>query len=237
MFERTRGRLGRRGPRLGAAALVVTTVAGGLWWGLAGGDWDGAVAAQGARAGGSEASPTASPSAAPSAAPSIAPSAAPTAAPTPASRAGSASNVPDQTPVAPRKEVVLPAVGLAEPASFGNKVSARLTTSVRVEGKGQGVGERSGPSLLVTVEITNSSAAQIDLDYIVVNLYGSHGAPGQLLLGDGRSAPMSGKLASKTSRTGTYVLRLPDPTPDTVTVTVNYGAQAPTAVFTGKVRT
>jgi len=220
------------------AAFAVAALGGGLWWTMAGASGANQTAATPR----SSVSATSTPSAGPTSA--ARPTVKPSPAPSPASSAATApvpdakANVPDQKPVPPRTEVVLPPVGLAERADFGNKVSARLTRSVRIEGKGQGIGERSGPSLLVTVEITNSSAATIDLDYIVVNLYGGpDDAPGQLLLGDPHSAPMSGKLAPKASRSGTYVLRLPDPTPDEVTVTVNYGAETPTAVFTGKVST
>ena len=89
--------------------------------------------------------------------------------------------------------------------------------------------------MLLTVEFTNSSPAAVDLDYLVVNLYGPDDAPGQLLLGDSRSAPMSGMLEPGQSRTGTYVLRLPDAAGAAVTVEVSYGAETPTAIFTGDV--
>lgn len=131
--------------------------------------------------------------------------------------------------------VELPAVGLDQGADLGNQVTARLTGAVRVAGVGKGVGELSGPAVLVTVEFANASSGGVDLDYVVVNLYGPDGAPGSALLGDGRSKPFSGLLAPGESRSGVYVLRLPDPVAAPVTVTVSYGAETPTAVFTGDV--
>lgn len=132
-------------------------------------------------------------------------------------------------------EVQLPPVGLDDVAEFGNEVSARIVSAQRVEGVGQGPGERSGPALRVAFEITNGSSEAISLDYVVVNLYGADGAPGSLLASDPSSEPVSGALEPGASASGTVVLRLPDPTASTATVTISYGAEAPTVVFSGEV--
>ena len=100
---------------------------------------------------------------------------------------------------------------------------------------GKGSGQISGPSVLVTLELTNGSSAPVDLDYIVVNLFGSDGAPGQTLWGDDRTKPLSGTLAPGQTRSGDFVLRLPASHGPTVTITVSYGADTPTAVFSGDV--
>ena len=74
-----------------------------------------------------------------------------------------------------------------------------------------------------------------DLSVVVVNLADAAGNPGQMLLGDPRSAPFTGGLEPGASRTATYVLRLPADDTTDVTVTLSYGAEAPTAVFSGPV--
>jgi len=236
--SRLRERLGRRGSMLVVVLLAVCALGGGLWWAHALSDTsaaDGAGATPGSSASPSSAaspSPTtpADPSQAPSAA-SVGPSA-----PDPsASTIGSPVLTPDQITVAPRDVVELPPVSLAATASFGNAVSARVARSVRVDGVGKGIGEISGPAILVTVEFTNASSAPVDLDYVVVNLFGSDGAPGQTLWGDERTKPFSGTLAPGGTRSADFVLRLPASHGPTVTVTVSYGADTPTAVFTGDV--
>lgn len=234
-------RRSRRRPLLvGAGVLAVGAVAGAVWFGSVGASGDETAGAAGPTpTAAADPSPTTPPAEEPVDSGASATPAPPSGgAVTPADPASAAdSTTPDQQPVAPREVVVLPPVGLADSADFGNEVTARLVTTSRVDGTGQGIGERSGPAMLLSIEITNGSAADIDLDYLVVNLYGPENAPGQLLLGDTRSAPMSGVLAAGQSRTGTYVLRLPDPDALSVNVEVSYGADTPTAVFAGDVAT
>ena len=134
-------------------------------------------------------------------------------------------------------EIQLPPVALDATADFGNAVTASLTQVDRVDGQGQGLGERDGPALAVSVEMTNDSAETVDLDYVVVNLYAPDGAPGSTLSGDPRSQPFSGLLAPGESRTAVYVIRIPATAAGSATVTVSYGAAVPTVVFTGEVPT
>lgn len=131
--------------------------------------------------------------------------------------------------------VELDPVELDETAEFGTSVSARVVSTERVDGQGQGVGERSGPALAIGVELTNASGSPVSLDYVVVNLYDAAGAPGPTLSGDPRSKPFSGTLANGATAGGVYVIRLPDPDATSVRVTVSYGAEAPTVVFEGDV--
>lgn len=189
------------------------------------------------------ASPTPGPSASPS--PAATPSATPTPSPEPSAAALPTGDPPapaEDIPLPPGLEVVepgvvpeLPPVSLDEPADFGTEVTARLVEVRRVEGQGRGLGEESGPALAVTVEMRNGTDAPVDLDYVVVNLADQRGDPGQTLFGDPRSEPFGGPLPPGETRTGTYVLRLPSPDSLEVSVTVSYGAQAPTAVFAGPV--
>ncbi len=193
------------------------------------------------------AAPTPSTSASPTPTESPAPGPSPTATPTapapeppaPSDPAAPADEGSGQAPVdvvVPPAEVpVLPPVPLSEEADFGTQVAARLTAVARVDGEGQGLGEDSGPALAVTVEMTNGTAAAVDLSVVVVNLTDAAGNPGQMLLGDPRSAPFTGPLAAGASATATYVLRLPADDTTDVSVTLSYGAEAPTAVFSGPV--
>jgi hypothetical protein len=164
----------------------------------------------------------------------------PTAEPTtgPAPGADAPGPAPDDAP-APTAVPELPPVPLTDGSSgtaeFGTEVAARLAGVARVDGQGQGLGEDSGPALAVTVQMDNGTAEPLDLSFVAVTLLDDAGNPGQVLLGDPRSAPFTGPLAPGGTAEATYVLRLPDPGTTGVTVTVSYGAEAPTAVFTGPV--
>jgi hypothetical protein len=155
----------------------------------------------------------------------------------------STTAAPPQEVVAGREEaaarvpdfVELPPVPITAVAEFGTEVSARVVSTKRVDGQAAGPGERSGPALELTIELTNDTRSAVSLDYVVVNLYAPDGAPGSTLAGDPRSAPFSGSLAPGQSRSGVYVIRLPDPEAKTARVSVSYGAEAPTVVFEGEV--
>lgn len=130
----------------------------------------------------------------------------------------------------------LPPVGLGQEADFGNRVSARLLSVTKISAKASRPGQRSGPALAVTVQVTNGRATPISLDTVGVNLYvGADGAPGSRLY-DYATAPLRGALPPGHSESATYVFSVPTAEPDGVTVTVAYGAADGTAVFSGTVR-
>ena len=150
-----------------------------------------------------------------------------------------ATAAPDDGAVAaPPEPEALPSlapVPLEEEADFGTEVVAQLTDIVRVDGEGSGPGEGRGPALAVTIQMTNGTGSPIDLDFVVVDIMDAAGDVGQVLFGDARAAPFRGPLPPGGTSTGTYVLLLPDPATTGVTVTLSYGAEAPTAVFSGPV--
>ena len=85
----------------------------------------------------------------------------------------------------------------------------------------------------VSVRVTNQSTAPVNLDAAVVNLSATDGAYGVgTTAGDPR--PFAGDIAPGASATGTYVFMLDPAVGRSVTVSVNYGAGEPLAVFTGK---
>ncbi|MDQ2623810.1 MAG: hypothetical protein M3Y20_01485, partial [Actinomycetota bacterium] len=73
-----------------------------------------------------------------------------------------------------------------------------------------------------------------DLGAVVVDLYSASGALGTPLLGDLRTQPFDGVAASGKSATATYVVRVPDESPQ-IKVTVSYEAETPAVTFLGEV--
>lgn len=126
-----------------------------------------------------------------------------------------------------------PAVGLDEPAPFDSGVSAHLDELEAVQGEAEGPGEVSGPSVRVTVVLTNGTGAAVSLDQTVVNVYGgAQRAPGSPLSGPGVDE-FSGSLAAGESATGVYVFALPADQRDPLQVTVSYDPQDVTVLFEG----
>ena len=229
----------RRTGIVGGAVALAAVVVALVLTGALGSDGDPDPTAAPTPSASSSPTPTAAPSPDPTPTPSAP---APTPTPTdPADPGAAAGDGTGQAPVdvvePPQVVPELPPVPLSGEADFGTEVAARLTAVARVDGEGQGLGEDSGPALAVTVEMTNGTAAAVDLSFVVVNLADAAGNPGQMLLGDPRSAPFTGALEPGASRTATYVLRLPADDTTDVTVTLSYGAEAPTAVFSGPVPT
>lgn len=103
-----------------------------------------------------------------------------------------------------------------------------LTTSVEAETPG----EISGSAVVVEVVVTNDSTEAVDLSSAIVSLKAGD------VLGIGTTAgspsPFNGSVAPGESVTASYVFML-DPAKDReVTVSVNYAAGEPVAVFTGR---
>ena len=128
----------------------------------------------------------------------------------------------------------LPPVDLDAEADYGNAVTVTLDGVERVEGKGAGAGEVAGPSVLVTLTLRNDSDEKVDLGAVVVDLYTEAEALGTPLLGDERTKVFEGVVAPGKSVSATYVMRVPDPSPQ-IKVTVSYEAETPAVTFLGEV--
>jgi hypothetical protein len=139
----------------------------------------------------------------------------------------------DDAPATPYEPVTEPAVPLDQPVDFGTGVSARLVSIEPVDGVAEGPGEVSGPSLQVTVELTNATATSVSLDTTVVDLYaGPDAVPGELLAG-AEDTLFSGEMAPGTSATAVYVFRVAPELRSRIQVTVSYTPGAPTVLFEG----
>ena len=214
-------RLPRRALLLGGAALAVLALVAALVLGLRGGDESGAAAAP------ATTSPTTTPS--PTAAPSES-----TSAPTPSESAGTGT-----APAAETGEVVadelppsLPAVSLQDSVDVeGTTVAVASVEAVQAEGNGPG--NVNGPALRVTVQLTNQTAADVDLNGVAVALaHGAEQTPASPV-DDLSVMPFAGTLAPGATAAGAYVFGVPVDVRDLVTVTVGYRPGASRAVFSG----
>ena len=126
----------------------------------------------------------------------------------------------------------LPAVDLATPARYDSGVVGSIDVEL-VDGQAVGPGEVARRALLVEVTFDNASDQAVSLDGVVVDVYGSDGAPGSQLLSDTRVSEVGGDLAPGASATGTYVVA-PAALEGDVTVVVSYDAGVPSIAFTGE---
>jgi hypothetical protein len=188
---------------------------------------------------GSSGSPdAASSSTSPGPAPSA--SATPTEDPTP-SETPDAPDLPEST-WAPEPEDApeptaapeLPEVEVAsdEQAELGTGVEVELSAIRATTVEAQTPGEVSGPAVVVDVVVTNSTSEPVDVSSAVVTLE-SDGIAGAGTTA-GSPSPLTGAVDSGDSAEGTYVFMLDPAADQEVTVTVNYAAGAPVAVFTGR---
>ena len=115
---------------------------------------------------------------------------------------------------------------------FGNGVGIELTSIDSVEVEGRLPGEISGPGLAITIEITNGSEAEIQLDNVTVDLTDATGASASPATPQGEEN-LSGPLAVGASTTGTYLFTLRAEDRAGATLRVSYTADAPTVLFTG----
>lgn len=176
------------------------------------------------------------------------PTTADSAATTAASPATTATTVPGPTappttgvPPSPTSLVTVPdgEIEVADPidtdevADFGTGVTAEIVDLEAVDGVAKLPGEISGPSLRVTVRLTNGTDAPLALARVQVDLNsGSDRAPG-LALTEPDAAPFVGELAPGDSADGVYVFGVPVDRRDQVQVLVLYSVDAPMVVFEG----
>ncbi|MDX2377462.1 hypothetical protein M4I32_11690 [Microbacterium sp. LRZ72] len=152
-----------------------------------------------------------------------------------------ASDVPTPTatasaePDAPVEPAPLPteSAELEDPVAFdtGMQVSIEGVEVVTVEAETPG--EVSGPAVVVSVAAVNDSDADVVLDSAVVTLVTDDGELGIPTIA-GPDDPLTGSLRPGDRAEGSYVFML-DPAADRgVTVSVNYAAGQPVALFTGR---
>lgn len=101
-----------------------------------------------------------------------------------------------------------------------------------VEGKGNGVGEISGPAIKFQVVFQNSTSAAIPLSSVVVDVtYGASKTPADELTS--AEQPLPASIDSGKTGTGTYTFTLPEADRSDVSITVDYHVGVPITVFSG----
>lgn len=147
-----------------------------------------------------------------------------TATPTPGAADG-----PQTAPELPTKEAALD-----ETVSFDTGIDVAITGIESIDVEAETPGEVSGPAIRVTVKAENTTDTAQSLESAVVALAADDGEPG-IGTTAGSPQPFKGSIKPGASASGTYVFML-DPASDRmVSVSVNYAAGEPVAIFTGKV--
>lgn len=121
---------------------------------------------------------------------------------------------------------------LDDEADFGTGVIASIESIEAVDVEGRAPGERSGPGVLVSVRIENTSTRPISLDYALVDLIDRDGASA-IPVEMATSRRLSGDLQPGASAVGHYHYFVPAELRQSATITINYAAGVPTALFTG----
>lgn len=132
----------------------------------------------------------------------------------------------------PELEPVAPDSAVAAPGG----VTVTLAHIEAVDGQAVAPGEIGGPAVRVAVDIQNTGASPLDLEYIVVNAYtGKDRTPAGAIMQPG-GKPFGGSLKPGDSAAGVYLFTVAEADREDVTITVDYGLEDPVVVFRGDLR-
>jgi cytoskeletal protein RodZ len=122
---------------------------------------------------------------------------------------------------------------ISKPTAIVKSLTAKVTRMEAVQGKADGPGEISGPSVRFTIAISNSTGKTVDLSNTVVNAYyGADSTPAiELRMPGGRTFPSSVKSGS--TATGVYLFNIPTASRGKVEVTVDTSVRNPVVAFRG----
>jgi len=134
-----------------------------------------------------------------------------------------------EQPIAPEQEPVAP----TETATGADGASVALVSTESVDVVGKLPGEVSGAGMSVTVEITNTTDAPMNMDYVAVNLYTGSDRTPALPIQSGDSGGFGGELAVGESAKATYVFLVDEDARDDVLIGVDYLPGAATVTFRG----
>jgi hypothetical protein len=125
-------------------------------------------------------------------------------------------------------------VALDSPATFGGKLSVRVSDIDRVRGRATAPGEIAGAALQVSVEVDNGTAESVDLSRVVLFLtYGEEQTPSAGLIAGTKPLPTAAPAGSV--RTGRYIFTVP-PDEKRIRVEISYSGNAPTVAFEGRLK-
>lgn len=122
---------------------------------------------------------------------------------------------------------------LGDAVVFDTGVDVEVTRVETTQVKAETPGEVSGPAVVVTVSARNQGTEPVTVDSAVVTIVASDG---ELGIGTtaGSPSPLAGLVEPGDTAEGTYVFMLDASDGRELTVSVNYAAGEPVAVFTGK---
>jgi hypothetical protein len=126
-------------------------------------------------------------------------------------------------------------VATDQTATFGNRVTARISSLKRINAVARGVGEISGPAVAVSFRIENGSGNSIDVGSVTANLQDAAGTPSTSMIGS-PAEPFAGSVAPGRSGTGTYVFALSKSHRNPVTISLSYTPVAPVVLFEGNLQ-
>ncbi len=145
----------------------------------------------------------------------------------PAPNGGSIDQVvPDATPAATQQ------VAIDQPAQLSDGVVVSVANVQNVDVSAETPGEVAGPAVAVALNVQNNSSSAIDLSTAMVSATNSGGMLGQPTVAS-PATPLTGSLAAGAAATGTYVFMFPADQRAGLSITVEYIAGAPIALFIG----
>lgn len=124
---------------------------------------------------------------------------------------------------------VLPAVKVGQAAPLAPNLFATVTKIEPVTLEAHGIGETSGPGVVVTLQLRNATAAPVDLTGLAINAHSGAAVPAPPN-GGPPAQPLTGSLAPGATATGKYAFRVPSSQVDTVKIDIQDSA-APNVVI------
>lgn len=122
---------------------------------------------------------------------------------------------------------------MSEPATVAAGVMVTIGPIESVAGEASSPGEVAGPSVRFSVFVSNSTAAAIKLDGVVVSVdYGTTREPALELASPG-GVPFPSVVSAGATARGTFVFRIPESGRSLVRITVDYAVGTNPTVFEG----
>lgn len=167
----------------------------------------------------------------------------PTVVPGPSSSESASPSAPATTPTPGNVDQTVPArvqkserpVKLDEESKFGGGLDVVLSTFGTQRVKVKIPGQVAGDALVFDLTVKNSSAETVDLNALVVNVFGSDGVAGSRVTTKPASAPPQVVGPGGTAR-GRYAFVMRPRVTKSARVEVSLGADRPVLVFRGTVR-
>lgn len=126
-------------------------------------------------------------------------------------------------------------VPIDQPAPISPGLTAEITKFEAVQGKARTPGEVSGPSIRLTVTITNGTSGRVSLATTIVTAYYGDAQTPALELSEPGGSPLPADVAAGQSATGTYIFTVPVDQRGKVRVVVDYSVDVQPLVFEGAV--